>query len=246
MAADAATLSTPALTVRKISPSDDPFARIAPDPSAHVNHDEPDDDSGELARSLLDMMLSNPSAGLPQERALAADALLKLIPKVPTKALVTIAERLAIMEAPPNLLIARLINDPRIEISGPLLEQCNHISDQVLGKVVASGQVSLQRLIARRRHLSAALTDQLIEFDDASVILTLVRNSGATISHNSFNRLVDLAARHPLRSAGSGCLRAFLVGSSRAAPLPAVSLPHRFRNPHQDPEDHQGHAGWRG
>lgn len=196
MAADAATLAGTAVSVRKIAPADDPFAKIAPDVSAHVNHEQPDDDSGELARSLLDMMLSSPSAGLPQERALAADALLKLIPKVPSKALIAIAERLSLMDSPPNLLIAKLINDPRIEISGPLLEQCNHISDQVLGKVVATGQISLQRLIARRRHLSAALTDQLIEFDDASVLLTLVRNSGAVISHAAFDKLMQHAKQH--------------------------------------------------
>jgi hypothetical protein len=196
MAADEATLVASAASVRRIAPADDPFAKIAPDETTHVNHDEPDEDSGELARSLLDMMLSSPSAGLPQERALAADALLKLIPKVPTKALIAIAERLSLMDSPPNLLIARLINDPRIEISGPLLEQCNHISDQVLGKVVATGQISLQRLIARRRHLSAALTDQIIEFDDASVLLTLVRNSGAVISHSAFNKLMHHAKSH--------------------------------------------------
>ena len=183
-------------TMRKILPQDDPFAKISPDVSSYVNNEEPDEDSGELARSLLDMMLSGPKAGLPQERALAADALLKLIPKVPTKALVTISERVSLMEQPPHLLIARLINDPRIEISGPLLEQCNHISDQVLGKVIAGGLVSLQRLIARRRHLSSAMTDMLIEFDDASVLLTLVRNSGATFSDPAFNKLVDHASRH--------------------------------------------------
>jgi hypothetical protein len=116
---------------------------------------------------------------------------------VPTKALIAIAERLSLMDSPPNLLIAKLINDPRIEISGPLLEQCNHISDQVLGKVVATGQISLQRLIARRRHLSSALTDQIIEFDDASVLLTLVRNSGAIISHAAFNKLMQHAKANP-------------------------------------------------
>ena len=196
LAAAPETLVTAPPKVRKVAPADDPFAKISPDVSTHVNNDGPDEDSGELARSLLDMMLSGPHAGLPQERALAADALLKLIPKVPTKALVAIAERVSLMEQPPHLLIARLINDPRIEISGPLLEQCNHISDQVLGKVIATGQVNLQRLIARRRHLSPAITDMLVEFDDASVILTLVRNGGATFSHGAFNRLVEHASHN--------------------------------------------------
>jgi Uncharacterised protein conserved in bacteria (DUF2336) len=183
-------------TLRKPKPADDPFARIA-EATANAVHDQAtDEDAAELARSLLDMMLSSPSAGLPQERALAADALLKLVPRVPAKALVSIVERLSIMENPPHLLIAKLINDPRIEIAGPLLEQCNHISDQLIGKVIETGQISLQRLIARRRHLSAALTDALISFDDPSVILTLVRNSGAVISHQGFHKIAEHAAQH--------------------------------------------------
>ena len=183
--------------VRRVKPVDDPFARLDLDePTGDATAEQPDEDSGELARSLLDMMLSNPSAGQPQERALAADALLKLVPRIPLRSLITIVDRLSIMDSPPHLLVSKLIHDPRIEVAGPLLELCNHISDQVLGKVIATGQVSLQRLIARRRHISAALSDQLIEFDDPSVILTLVRNSGATFSHHAFPRLADHAQRH--------------------------------------------------
>jgi hypothetical protein len=183
--------------LRRAKPVDDPFAKLASEEPVHKPAGEnADDDAGELARSLLDMMLSNPSAGQPQERALAADALLKLVPRIPLKSLVMVVDRLSIMESPPHLLVSKLINDPRIEVAGPLLELCNHISDQVLGKVIATGQVSLMRLIARRRSISATLSDQLIEFDDPSVILTLVRNSGANFSHNVFPRLADHAQRH--------------------------------------------------
>ena len=183
--------------VRRVKPVDDPFAKLDLDePIGDTAAEQPDEDAGELARSLLDMMLSNPSAGQPQERALAADALLKLVPRIPLRSLVTIVDRLSIMDSPPHLLVSKLIHDPRIEVAGPLLELCNQISDQVLGKVIAMGQVSLLRLIARRRHISAALSDQLIEFDDSSVILTLVRNSGAAFSHHAFPRLADHAQRH--------------------------------------------------
>jgi uncharacterized protein (DUF2336 family) len=183
--------------VRRVKPVDDPFARLALDePVEKPADDNADDDAGELARSLLDMMLSNPSAGQPQERALAADALLRLVPRISLKALVTVVDRISIMESPPHLLVSKLIHDPRIEVAGPLLELCNHISDQVLGKVIATGQVSLMRLIARRRNISATLSDQLIEFDDPSVVLTLVRNSGANFSHHAFPRLADHAQRH--------------------------------------------------
>ena len=39
--------------------------------------------------------------------------------------------------------------------------------------------------------------DELIQFDDTSVILTLVRNNGVTISHAAFSQLADHARRHP-------------------------------------------------
>jgi hypothetical protein len=190
-------VSAPKPQVRRVQPADDPFAKLEVDgPSNSESTEQSDGDAGELARSLLDMMLSNPSAGQPQERALAADALLKLVPRIPLKSLVTVVDRISIMESPPHLLVSKLIHDPRIEVAGPLLELCNHINDQVLSKVIATGQVSLQRLIARRRSISANLSDQLIEFDDPSVILTLVRNSGATFSHHAFPRLADHAQRH--------------------------------------------------
>lgn len=191
------TVSTPKPQVRRVQPADDPFAKLDFDgPSNSESTEQSDGDAGELARSLLDMMLSNPSAGQPQERALAADALLKLVPRIPLKSLITVVDRISIMESPPHLLVSKLIHDPRIEVAGPLLELCNHINDQVLGKVISTGQVSLLRLIARRRSISATLSDQLIEFDDPSVLLTLVRNSGATFSHHAFPRLADHAQRH--------------------------------------------------
>ncbi len=184
--------------IRKAKPVDDPFAKLDLEGAGgHAYPDQTDDDAGELARSLLDMMLSNPSAGQPQERALAADALLKLVPRIPLRSLVSVVDRLSLMEDPPHLLVSKLIHDPRIEVAGPVLENCNQISDQVLGKVIATGKVSLQRLIARRRHISATLSDQLIEFDDPSVILTLVRNSGAAFSHQAFPRLAEHAQRNP-------------------------------------------------
>ncbi len=155
------------------------------------------DADGELARALLDMMLSNPNSGLPQERALAADALLKLVPRIPLTAIVAIVDRVSIMESPPHMLVSQLILDPRIEVSGPLLENCGHINEQILARVVATGQINLLRLIARRRVISTALSDQLIAFDDTSVILALVRNNGASFSQHAFLRLADHACRHP-------------------------------------------------
>lgn len=154
-------------------------------------------ETAELARSLLDMMASGASSGLPHERALAADTLLRLLPKLAVKTLAMLAHRLAIMDNPPHLLVAKLIRDDRLEVSGPLLEDCMHITDQDLLMVVGEANPGKRRMVARRRKLSRVTSDKLIATDDPSVLLTLVRNANAEISHDGFVALTASAARHP-------------------------------------------------
>ncbi|MGQ0484371.1 MAG: DUF2336 domain-containing protein [Hyphomicrobiales bacterium] len=156
---------------------------------------ETDEDAGELARSLLDMMSSGGSV-LPQERALAADTLLRLTPRIPTKTLVAVVERLAVMDNPPQLLLAKLIRDPCAEVAAALLERCMHITDHDLMNAISDGDPVKLRMIARRRSLSPALTDKLIAHGDPSVLLTLARNPGALLSHDAYYRLAEYAEHH--------------------------------------------------
>jgi hypothetical protein len=158
---------------------------------------EADPQAGEMARSLLDIMSAPSGTTQPQERALAADMLLRLVPRIPLRPMIALVDRICIMEPPPPLLVARLIKDKRPDIAGPVLERCIHIADQDLMEVIAEGDPAKQRMIARRRHLSAALSDALVERGDPSVLLTLVRNPGAAISHDAFYRLCLHANDHP-------------------------------------------------
>ena len=152
-----------------------------------------DPQAGETARMLLDIMSKPQGAAQPQERALAADTLLRLVPKVPVANLISLSERICMMEKPPALLVNKLLRHPRSEVAGPLLEGCSGISDQVLLSVIASGDRDKQRMIARRRALTPTMCDELIEHGDASVFLTIVRNPGASLSHDCFVKLSDFA-----------------------------------------------------
>jgi hypothetical protein len=158
-----------------------------------VQTPEQEQESAELARSLLDMMASGASSGLPQERALAADTLLRMLPRLPLKSLIMLAERLGMMETPPQLLVAKLICDTRIEVAGPLLEECMHITDEDLATVIHEGTTAKNRMIARRRRINRAISTQLIRTQEPSVLLTLARNVGAEIPHESFAEFVILA-----------------------------------------------------
>jgi uncharacterized protein (DUF2336 family) len=158
---------------------------------------EQEQEAAELARSLLDMMASSNSAGLPQERALAADTLLRMLPRLPIKSLVILAERVRLMDNPPTLLMAKLIADPNIVVAGPLLEDCMHITDEDLIMVIGEGDLAKIRMIARRRRLSRAITSELVNRGDDSVLLTLVRNLGAEIPQESFLDLLEFAKDYP-------------------------------------------------
>lgn len=177
----------------------DPFAEAAPRPRYQdmkpEETPEADEESGELALTLLDMM-SGSTGSLPHERTLAADTLLRILPRIPVKQLVAVVERVAIMEHPPALLVAKLIRDPRAEVICPLLERCSHISDQDLMNAATDGDVPKLRMIARRRVLSTVLSDYLISTAEPGVLLTLIRNPGAALSHEAFFRLAEFAGHH--------------------------------------------------
>ncbi len=151
----------------------------------------------ELARSLLDMMASSAGGGQPQERALAADTLLRMLPQLPVKMRATLAQRLAMMEAPPPFLVSRLIGEQDLSIAGPLLEDCSHISDEDLFAVIAKADSATCRLLARRRKISQPIAEALAQSNDGSVLLTLVRNQGAAIPQEGFAALATRVEAFP-------------------------------------------------
>ena len=188
----------PPSVLLKSKPEPDPFAvtfkaLAEPKPAETA---EADEESGELALSLLEMMSMGAASGLPQERALAADTLLRILPRIPVKQLLAVVERVAIMETPPALLVAKLIRDPRPEVVAPLLERCMHITDQDLITAANEADAGKRRMIARRRVISPVLADRLIALGDPSVVLTLVRNPGAAFSHDAFYVLGEVASEH--------------------------------------------------
>ena len=175
----------------ELSSEDDPVVTIP------VLLESGNQDTAEFARSLLDMMASGASSGLPHERALAADTLLRILPRLDLKPLIMLSQRIAMMDNPPHLLVAKLIRDPRVEVSGPLLEDCMHMTDHDLAMVIDENQPDKLRMIARRRRMTRAISDTLIKTDDPSVLLTLVRNMEAEISHDGFNALIEATDKYP-------------------------------------------------
>lgn len=160
-----------------------------------------DPEAGRHAHVLLDIMAMPTVGSLPQERALANDMLLRLIPRMPLRSLRHLAERVCLMGSPSQMLVRRLINDQRIEVSGPLLEQSMVVDDSDLIAVVAGNNPAKLKLMARRRVVSPALSEALIRSNHVETLLNLLRNPGASFSIESMWRLTRVAAGHPVLQA---------------------------------------------
>ncbi|MEI7598994.1 MAG: DUF2336 domain-containing protein [Aestuariivirga sp.] len=150
----------------------------------------------ESAATLLDIIWGAVDLP-PQERSMAGDALLLLLPRLPAKDLAMLAERIAAMEQPPPLLVARLLRDARPEIGGVVLERSAHLDDADILAACRDGDPERLRLLARRRSVPPALSDFIVQSGDLLSRLMLLRNPGAQVSFQSFLRLSQMAGEHP-------------------------------------------------
>ena len=170
------------------------------------------EEAGDTAISLVELMAT--AAGLlPQERALAADALLLLLPRLDARQLARLAERVAIMDNPPPLVVAKLIRDPRPEVMGPVLERTAHLGEREMIAAVPVTDLPRLAFIAHRRVLPPALSGYLIASGDPGIILSVLRNPQAELPHDAFPRLAVIAASHP----------ALLTPLATRADLPAAT-----------------------
>jgi len=152
--------------------------------------------AGEAALRILDLTTTGQGL-LPQERALAADALLLLLPRMAGPQRVKFAERVASMDTPPPLVAEMLIRDPRPEIMAPVLERSAQLCDRDIIAAAPLNDVDRLRIIARRRVHSQVLTAHLVASGDPGVILALLRNPGSQIAPQVFSVIAARAAEHP-------------------------------------------------
>lgn len=170
--------------------------RVAPRPAAPPTPTAPPPGPGEAAAVLLDIIWGAVDLP-PQERSMASDTLLLLLPQLSARELASLAERIAVMDRPPPLIISRLVHDPRPEVGGVVLERTAQLDTADLLAACADGDRERLRLLARRRHVPPAVTEQLVRAGDLLCQMALLRNPGAEISFHAFLRLSQIAGEHP-------------------------------------------------
>ncbi|PZF77771.1 hypothetical protein DK847_04895 [Aestuariivirga litoralis] len=173
-----------------------PLAGPAPAPPPPATPPPPAD-AGDAAVALLDIMWGAVDLP-PQERSLAGDTLLLLLPRLSHRSLVTLAERIAAMDSPPALLVSRLVRDPRPDVGGVVLERSAHVAEgDLLASCHGGAGPERLRLLAKRRSVSSALADHIVASGDLLSLLALLRNPGAELSFQAFLGISRLAGEHP-------------------------------------------------
>jgi len=117
-----------------------------------------------------------------------------LIEKIDYEALVELSGRLMDVDnAPPNV-VGRLARHEDIDISGPLLERSNVLTDKDLVEIVMTtkAQNHLAR-IASRTELSEAVADALADRGNSDTVLKLIHNERAHLSELGFAKVINRA-----------------------------------------------------
>src|SRR5262249_19978435 len=105
---------------------------------------------------------------------------------------IALAERLASSDHTPSELI-NLLADDAIEVARPVLERSPVLSESDLLRIVKQASTDHHVAVAARPAISEIVTAALARSDCEAVLVTMLRNSGAKISQDTFASLVARA-----------------------------------------------------
>ena len=126
------------------------------------------------------------------ERELATDILKRISKDVEMSIRIALAERLADSPDAPSELI-NLLADDRIEVARPVLARSPVLTESDLIRIVGGASTDHHMIVAQRPGLGEMVTAALARSDCEAVLIALLRNSGAKISHETFDALVARA-----------------------------------------------------
>jgi uncharacterized protein (DUF2336 family) len=147
----------------------------------------------ETLRRVTDLFTNGAIDYSPTQIGLFDDVFQCLIRHIETSAKALLSHRLAPIDTAPPRTVRTLAFDDAIEVAGPMLSQSARLDDKALIEVARSKSQAHLLAISKRKALSDAVTDVLVQRGDDDVVHSTVSNPGAEFSENGFTRLVDRA-----------------------------------------------------
>jgi uncharacterized protein (DUF2336 family) len=151
---------------------------------------------------ITDLFIAGASQYSDDQVALFDDVIARLAAQIEATARAKLARLLAPIANAPVKTIKALAFDAEIDVAGPVLARSARLDDATLRESAASHSQLHLLAISKRRTLSEAVTDVLLERGDQRVARSVSRNAGARFSEAGFEMLVrrsegdDVLAEH--------------------------------------------------
>jgi uncharacterized protein (DUF2336 family) len=147
-------------------------------------------------RRVTDLFVNAPLDYSDDQIALFDDVFQCLTEQIETSAKAMLANRLApIAKAPPQLM-RTLAFDDSLDVAAPVLSQSERLDDKALIENARTKSQGHLLAISKRKTLSGAVTDVLVERGNPEVVESAVNNPGAQFSESGFRMLVSKAGEN--------------------------------------------------
>lgn len=149
----------------------------------------------QLAKRLSDVICIPQSQLTPQERHMAGDVLVELLRDADVELRESVAKRLVMLNEAPRTILVILAKDD-IRVARHVLEESKSLSDSDLIQIARKVSGEHRKVIAKRRKVSDAVVDTIVEFLEEEVVETLLKNKGASFSETALQRILTISRSH--------------------------------------------------
>ncbi len=149
----------------------------------------------QLAKRLADVICIPASQLTPQERHMAGDVLVELLRTADADVRESVAKRLVMLNEAPRTILVILAKD-EIKIARHVLENSRSLTDSDLIQIARKVSGAHRAVIAKRRNISDAVVDAMVEFLEEDVVEALLKNKNAHFSETAIQRILTVSRSH--------------------------------------------------
>lgn len=149
----------------------------------------------QLAKRLADVICIPASQLTPQERHMAGDVLVELLRTADVDVRESVAKRLVMLNEAPRTILVILAKD-EIRIAQHVLENSRSLTDSDLIQISRKVSGAHRAVIAKRRKVSDAVVDAMVEFLEEDVVEALLKNKEAHFSETAIQRILTVSRSH--------------------------------------------------
>ena len=150
----------------------------------------------ELARKIGRLMPDLAQEESEKLRVLTIETLEKLAADQLPRVRAILAEEIKLLDCVPKRVVKMLARDAEMMVSAPILEYSPLLSDGDLMEIIATAKAKeALSAIARRRFLSANVSDAIATSLDIPAVAALLANPNAAVREEALNRIIEQAEK---------------------------------------------------